>query len=262
MNGLDNYEIRIIGSGNIAYHLYQAAHKAAIAITQIINLHSSQKKDWVPKSLYNHKVESSKSINCIYFLAVKDDAIGSLAIQPKADDIVLHCSGSVDIAVLKKYGCNYGVFYPLQTFKVNVAVDYSKIPVFIEAETQLVHSLLHHLAIKLFSDNVIELNSEKRKKLHLAAVITNNFVYHLLSETRSYVEKNELKMSYLDALLERTLYLALEDTNDQTTGPAKRNDIQTIEYHLQLLKEDSAVLYQLYHNLTQSIRNKYANGEN
>ena len=49
------------------------------------------------------------------------------------------------------------------------------------------------------------LNSSKKKKLHLAAVASNNFTYHLLSMVKEYCIKNEVNFKDLKPLLEKTI---------------------------------------------------------
>ena len=49
------------------------------------------------------------------------------------------------------------------------------------------------------------LNSSKRKKLHLAAVASNNFTYHLLSMVKDYCIKNEVNFKDLKPLWKKQL---------------------------------------------------------
>src|SRR5690606_3743430 len=112
-----------------------------------------------------------------YVIAVTDDAIAKLASQiTYSDKLVGHTSGSdgLDAIPSKKAG----VFYPLQTFSKNVSVDFSEIPICLEAtHTEDLHQL-HELA-KAISNTVHTIDSKQRKSLHLAAVFVCNFVNHL-----------------------------------------------------------------------------------
>lgn len=72
----------------------------------------------------------------------------------------------------------HGVFYPMQTFSKQREVDFSRIPVFIEANNADDCRRLKVLASSL-SSNVREADSAQRRALHLAAVFACNFTNHM-----------------------------------------------------------------------------------
>jgi predicted short-subunit dehydrogenase-like oxidoreductase (DUF2520 family) len=84
-----------------------------------------------------------------------------------------------------------GVFYPLQTFSKNKAVDFKTIPLCLEAENKTDLQLLQKIAHSI-SNAVYEISSEQRKALHIGAVFVNNFVNHLYQIGNEICEKNQI----------------------------------------------------------------------
>ncbi|MBZ9630338.1 DUF2520 domain-containing protein [Salegentibacter sp. LM13S] len=244
-------EVVILGAGNVAFHLFKAFSEAEN--TRVIQV-------------YNHREESLKyfeeftdtTINIsdlkpadFYLLALKDDVISEIADNLNdLPGIVLHTSGAVSINALERLD-NFGVFYPLQTFSKNKSVSFAKIPVCIEANSAKNLEKIKNLASEITED-VRVINSEQRKALHLAAVFVNNFSNHLYNIGAEICEKHKVDFSILKPLIKETASKieSLSPQNAQT-GPALRNDQQTIEAHLALLSTNYKDIYSL---LTQSIQ--------
>lgn len=243
--------IVIFGTGNVAHHLFKAFFSA---------------KDFRVIQVYNHKFESLQpfatetetTINLakvkpadIYLLAVKDDAISEITeniVYDKA--LMLHTSGAVPVDVFSKFS-RRGVFYPLQTFSKNKEVDFSQIPICIEANEKEDLHLLESLG-KSISENVYHINSEQRKSLHVAAVFVSNFVNYLYTEGEAICKKNNIPFEILQPLiLETASKVTKMNPLEAQTGPAKRNDEGVLKSHLSQLNKDQQKIYSL---LTQSIQ--------
>jgi predicted short-subunit dehydrogenase-like oxidoreductase (DUF2520 family) len=148
-----------------------------------------------------------------------------------------------------------GVFYPLQTFSKNREVNFNNVPICVEATEAEDLKLLMNLG-KSLSEKVVEVNSEERTKLHLAAVFVNNFVNHLYAIGDDILSDNELPFDLLHPLIEETASKIKTLAPSQVqTGPASRGDQKTIEKHLHLLKEGPISV--LYQQLTESITKKH-----
>jgi predicted short-subunit dehydrogenase-like oxidoreductase (DUF2520 family) len=168
----NNIKITIIGAGNLASNLALALYDAGYRIHQVF---SQTKKN---ASLLAKKLSAEATTDLakiaetsnIYIIAVKDDAIAEVAkhLQLK-NQIVVHTSGSISMEVLKNCSKNYGVFYPLQTFSKNKTVDFKTIPICVEASNKTTATTLQYFA-KSISGTVEKINSEQRRKIHLAAV--------------------------------------------------------------------------------------------
>jgi len=91
-------------------------------------------------------------------------------------------------------------------------------------------------------------------KLHVAAVVVNNFVNHLLVLAEEYCKKEGIEFSQLLPLLQETISRVREVPPSQAqTGPAIRHDTATIEKQLEILSAHPA-LKEIYLLLTSSIQ--------
>jgi len=252
-------KIVAIGAGNLASHLLPHLHKKKCNIIQV---YSRQVKN--AKQLANQigadPIDSFERMDQeadVYFLMVSDDAIKPIAkqlikrVSQKA--VILHSSGSKSSKLLKDISKHYGVLYPLQTFNKNASVVLSEVPVFTTGNSKFAKEVIDFLAKKI-SSKTIALSDKKRKELHLAAVVCNNFVHHLFAKSEAYLKKKRIPFEYLMPLIEKTVSNAKEgDLKNKQTGPARRNDTTTIKAHLEMLDEDPE-FKKLYKTITKSIK--------
>lgn len=242
----------ILGSGNVATHLFQAFFKARnVAVVQVYN---RTQKNLAP---FAQKTQTTTSIKNlieadVYLLCVKDDAIGDLARNiPYKDKIIAHTSGSVPLLDNSQ---KTGVFYPLQTFSKDVALDFKKIPLCLEASDEQTLKTLQHLAGAI-SEKSYQISTAQRKSLHLAAVFVCNFTNHLYSIGEGICRDNQVPFDILHPLMKETTRKAtLNSPAKMQTGPAKRNDRETMQMHLSQLK--NPVLEEIYVLLSKSIASK------
>lgn len=245
-------KVSILGSGNVATHLISAFLKAdAVDLVQVYS--RSIKSAHLKKDV--SAVDNLQDLIPVdvTIIAISDDAIFDFSKKLNTKGIVAHTSGSVAMNDLNNQSSK-GVFYPLQTFSKDKSVDFSKIPICIEAENIDDLKLLKKLAISI-SDKVYEINSEQRKKLHLAAVFVNNFTNHLYYIGNEICDEYKVPFEILHPLIKETAdkIQKISPKNAQT-GPAKRNDIKTIEKHLAQLSSQEKEIYTV---LTNSISKTY-----
>ncbi len=248
-------KISLIGSGNVAHHLIQAFESnSKIELVQVF----ARRKESVQVDTSEEKIISDyKQLKQadLYIISVSDDAIFEVSEQfPFSDRLVVHTSGTKPMAILS--GNNRkGVFYPLQTFSKSKAVNSKEIPICLESENPEDLELLHKVA-NLISDKVFEIDSEKRKALHVAAVFVSNFVNHLYRIGEEICQENTIPFEVLKPLIaevaDKINYL---NPKEAQTGPAQRGDRQTINAHLEFLK-DHPKQQEIYQLLTQAIRNQ------
>ena len=103
------------------------------------------------------------------------------------------------------------------------------------------------------SENVYHIDSEQRKKLHLAAVFVNNFTNYLYGIGEELCLEEGLSFDLLKPLIMETAdKVQTMSPHEAQTGPARRNDIKSMEEHLKLLsKKEHITLYKL---LSQAIK--------
>ena len=235
------YNVSIIGSGNVAWHLALHLEEAGNYIEYIWSRNPANAQKIVSKLFQGEVAKTldfSEVKSQIFIIAVPDDAIEEIANQIIVPEnaIVCHTSGSKSIRILESIDAQKGVFYPLQTFSKHKKVDWKNIPICIEATDEFSDFTLTNLA-KSLSDYVYFLDSTQRKKLHLAAVFACNFTNHLYSIAEQLLENADIPFEILHPLIIET---ATKATNNKPstvqTGPASRKDITTISNQIEALE--------------------------
>lgn len=243
--------ITLIGTGHASTVLGRKFRNAGHSIHQVLSRQERAANELA--SLFQASVFGSighpiLSDTDFVILAVPDQAIETTAAQLQLNEkaTLLHVAGSVSIHVLNKYTPNYGVLYPLQTMRKEAEVI-PEIPFLIEANRLDVLEQLRSFAMTL-SSHVREAGEEDRKKMHLAAVWTNNFTNHMAAIARQFCFENALDFSLLYPLMQET-FRKIQTGNpvDHQTGPALRGDLTTQELQLSYLVEhpDWQTLYRL-----------------
>ena len=244
--------ITVIGSGNVAQHLIKAFAKSELV--EIVQVYA-RKKEALSSLIEFDKITSDfeeLQESDLYIIAVSDKAIADVSKQlPFQNRIVVHTSGAASLDVLDAKN-RKGVFYPLQTFSKNKEIDFSIVPLCLEAENTFDFRVLETVA-KSISNAVFAINSDQRKALHVAAVFVNNFTNHLYHIGKEICGEHQVPFEILRPLMQETAEkINTLDPVDAQTGPAKRNDNNTIAAHLDYLtNENQKNIYKL---ITQSIQ--------
>lgn len=244
----------ILGAGNVATHLFRAFFAAEnCVVVQVYNRSEKSLKAFSEKTSTTTSLKNLEEAD-IYLICAKDDAVEYLAQEiPYKNKLVAHTSGSLPLLDVSK---NNGVFYPLQTFSKEVPVDFSEIPICLEASDENSLKLLQSLAKKI-SKKTYRISTEQRKALHLAAVFACNFTNHLYAIAEEICTENKVSFEILHALITETARKAcLASPQGIQTGPAVRNDIKTIKRHLKQLENSN--FKEIYTLLTESIQKKNA----
>lgn len=251
---MDKISVIILGTGNVANHLIDAfLDSEDVDLIQIYgrNLTTLKNRDSKLNTISN--LDYLKDAD-IYIIAIADDAIAEFSSQLKLQNkLVVHTSGSVAINNLQT-SANKGVFYPLQTFSKGIPVDFKQIPICIETEHIDDYLILEKLAYSI-SDKVYPIDSIQRKYIHLAAVFTNNFVNYMYTVGKNICDENNIPFEILHPLIKETAKKIENNIPENIqTGPAVRNDIKTINTHLNMLNGKQKEIYKL---LTTSIKDNY-----
>jgi predicted short-subunit dehydrogenase-like oxidoreductase (DUF2520 family) len=247
-------KVVILGGGNVALHLTTQLLKTKDAkVIQVYNRTIDNVKHLENHISITNNISQLKDAD-IYIICVSDNAISNLSSKLNLKNkLVVHTSGSVSMNELQS-DSNKGVFYLLQSFSKNRQLEFSEIPICIEAEKDEDLILLEKLG-NLISNNLFFINSEQRKNLHVAAVFINNFVNHLYHIGNEICDNNKVPFEILQPLIQETAKKIIElSPLDAQTGPAKRNDTKTIEKHKAMLTTNQQEIYTL---LTKSIYKTY-----
>ncbi|WP_177218296.1 Rossmann-like and DUF2520 domain-containing protein [Robiginitalea myxolifaciens] len=249
--------IAIIGSGNLGVNLAYSLEKAAGL--DFAGIYGRKERDFRGSDwqVRIQRLDTRLPQADCYFLALPDDSLASFTASfDFGDSLVVHHSGAKALSEIES-AKHTAVFYPLQTFSADRIIGLEDVPVFLEATSAPTLRDLENLAGALGA-KTHHANSEQRLRLHLAAVLANNFSNHLIYLAQNILEGSGLAGDSLNPLLEETFSKALKiGAFDAQTGPARRGDENTIARHLGLL--DTPALRTLYRHLSDSIIETYSN---
>lgn len=249
--------VAIIGSGNVAYVYSKVLKNKGINLRYVF-VRNQERLSEVEKLFGVKAISDYETLfSCdLIIIAVKDDAIEEVAAKlQNYKGVLVHTSGTQNINALQSAD-NYGVIYPLQTLSKDYDVDFKSVPILINASSFEVKEKLRLIAEKM-SDVVIECSDEDRRYIHMNAVYVSNFVNVMLQIGEKLLKEKSLSISILEPLVKETVNKAFSMGAEKAlTGPARRGDVETINKHLDLLKnnEEEKEVYKL---LTNYIINKY-----
>lgn len=248
----------IIGTGNIARFIGKRLFEAGHNIKQVYGRHAAAAKSLSEEfgASYCDAWHSIEHGADIYLLAISDNALYDLDQQLSlTDELIVHLAGSVRMDVLKNVSANYGVCWPIQSISNNKETV-SPIPFMIDANNEISRQKIRTL-LSAVSNNISDGDDDQRLKMHLAAIISNNFVNHLYSLTERYCQENDLDFRQLLPLIHETANRVDNYSPSMLqTGPAIRDDSATIQKHLELLSSQPD-LQALYISMTSSIQEFY-----
>ncbi|MHA7131538.1 Rossmann-like and DUF2520 domain-containing protein [Algoriphagus namhaensis] len=246
-------KIAILGAGNVAWHLAPALEAAGHELVEVYS-RSRVGAEQICGRLYAAEIRDdldfSDSKAQLFIISVTDGAIAQLAdeiILPEGA-ILIHTSGAVPLTVLNYSSATYtGVFYPLQSFTKGVDMDLSEVPFLIESDDQQVVRQLRLVAKSLRAPSYA-VRSKDRLAIHVAAVFASNFTNHMLRISEEIMQRQGLDFEMLKPLVIESISKSLEiGAKKAQTGPAIREDYETLEEHHQFLNynEEIAAIYRL-----------------
>lgn len=255
-------DVSFIGSGNLAWHLAPALDNTGYVVKEVYSQNPKHAAA-LTERLYQAEVKAtldfSTSPSSLFVICVSDDAIKDIVteiILPEGA-ILIHTSGSIPLSVLELAAASgTGVLYPLQTFSKTKKVDFKSVPFFIECSDPETEVVLTGLA-RSISSNVRKITSSERKALHVAAVFASNFSNYMLTLSKEILQENSMSFDLLKPLIQETIQKSLTIGPELAqTGPAMRGDLETLDQHLEVLK-DNETLLAVYKLLTQQIIDRY-----
>ncbi len=251
--------ISFIGAGRVGTSLCREIYKAGYKIELVVSENEINSKSLAGycNAQWSSSLSFPASTNVIV-AAVPDHKLKLILADLKCnkDTLVVHTAGSIGLDVFPDFIKHSGVFYPLQTFSKERSINFSVVPVLLESSDERSSAILREIAESI-SSRVYFVETPQRRMLHLAAVFVNNFTNHLLVQGRDIALKGGFPFEILSPLIQETISKALETGPENAqTGPAIRNDKNTIEKHMELLSF-SPELKRIYNDLTRSIVKYY-----
>ena len=249
----------MVGAGNLATQLGKSLRLTGNDILQLYS-RTEESASCLAAKLgcdYTTDLSALRTDAEVYIASLKDDALLQLIPQMVAgkcyDALFLHTAGSVPMDVWKGHARHYGVLYPMQTFSKQRDVDFSTIPVFVEASSDADLQRVKTMASAL-SGSVTVASSEQRRYLHLSAVFACNFANHMFTVSERLLQENGIAFSCMYPLIREMVNKVLDgmSPSEAQTGPAVRYDHGVMDKHVELLR--SHPLWQeIYKETSKSI---------
>lgn len=253
-------KIVMIGSGNLATQLSLALKDAGQEIVQIFSRtepHAQLLAQQVGCP-YTTAADAILRNADVYILSVKDDALRGLAATvcaTRQQGLFLHTAGSMPMQLFQGHALQYGVLYPMQTFSKTRRVNFREIPCFIEGSSAEALSTVRQLSACI-SDHVVPCDSEKRKKLHLAAVLACNLTNHCYRLAERVLEAEQIDFRLFLPLIEETARkVTILSPREAQTGPMVRYDQNVMEMQLSMLPD--ARTREIYRLMAESIHDDF-----
>lgn len=249
-------KIVIIGSGNLATQLSLAFKSAGKTIVQVFSRTEEHAKELADKigCNYTTRIEEIRQDADVYIFSVKDDALSGLVASichKRPNGLFLHTAGSMPMDIFRGHVSRYGVFYPMQTFSKNRKVDFREIPCFVEGSDEEVLAEIHSMAASI-SDHVVDCDSEKRKKMHLAAVLACNLTNHCYRLAERLLESEQIDFQLFLPLIEETARKVKDmSPKDAQTGPMVRYDQNVMQMQMSMLSDERT--REIYRLMAESI---------
>lgn len=250
-------KLALIGSGHVAHQLGHALRQANVHITAVAS-RTSQHGRLLAEKLQATYISDLGGIDPdtdVILIAVSDKAIQEVAnqLQPGTSAVVAHTSGATPSSILNKF-IHFGVLYPAQSLRKEVAIDPKTIPLGVEGNDHTAQSLLWELASAI-SDKTFACDSRQRLALHTAAVFANNFTNAMFMIAHGLLQENNLPFDLLLPMIRETAERVQQHIPaDVQTGPASRGDNASITRHIDFLKKHPD--YQEIYNLVSAFITK------
>lgn len=229
----------MIGAGNVSTHIsrhlcskgqrisgiYSRSMESAQNLARELGCPGTDDPDEVPEQAD------------FYIVCVPDGAIPEVLDRFRdRKGIWLHTAGAVGMDVFQGLFSSCGVLYPLQTLSRAREVDLENTPFLLEGSSEKVSESIYRLA-GILSTNLHKVDSHTRRMFHLAAVFANNFTNHMVHVGQQILHEQELDPQLLYPILNETVQKILGlGAREAQTGPALRNDLETMQKHVELLK--------------------------
>jgi len=255
MSETDITDLTVIGMGALGRTLLKALYLKKGSVRSVYSRDQHKARRWadeVEAGFSGTFPDEQKELGEIIFICVSDDIIEQIAqkfAESKLDisnKLFVHCSGTKPASVmqaLSSKGAKIASFHPLQTFTKEWDPErFSGITISLQGDENAI-PVLEAIA-KNLGANSVQITESDKIKLHIAAVVTCNYLVTLadaasvLLEYTSMDKTDSEKLQMLFPLMEQTFQnIKMNGPGESLSGPIKRGDIKTIQDHLKNMKD-------------------------
>lgn len=251
----------IAGSGNMAWFLVQRLTDAGHTCNGIYGRNKEKVAELaaayqLPICQNPEDIQDDADV-CI--LAIADKAIKEIAEKLSFEKTVLiHNAGGADMGLLANAARHYGVLWFIYSIVRQELPGHRQVPCVYEASSLEAKIKLKELAACI-TNLYYETDGGSRKRLHLGAVFANNFTNHMMAVAEQLCTVNNMPFALLQPIMQQTFErIKGSSPAGLQTGPARRNDENTMTEHMALLAGNPA-LQHMYEAINQSIKAMYNN---
>ncbi len=184
----------------------------------------------------------------LVLLCVPDAAIRDAAVAIEPGPWVAHVSGATPLSALAPHRRRFAV-HPLQTFTPGRGPEqldgaYAAVTAETEEARDVARWLARTLGLRPF-----ELADEARPLYHAGAAIASNYLVTLQRAAARLFDVAGAPPEALVPLMRRTI-----ENGFELTGPISRGDWETVEAHVQAIREHAPELEPMYRVLAEATR--------
>lgn len=248
--------VALIGTGRMAFHLGHALMRAGVPLAGVAGRDAAKVRSLSDQLGCTANTLPHVPPADLWLIAVSDDAVGDVVEQlPKSEAVIAHTSGAQGHEILGGRE-HRGVLWPINSLSPGEPADLSGVPLVVDASDSRAREVLMDVA-RSVSGKVVELPLEKRRLVHLSAVLAANFPVFLMREAGRLLEEEGLSPNLIEPLWS-SMSAKVSDVGPEQalTGPARRGDLKTIQRHLERL-EGEPDLRRAYALLSELILKAY-----
>lgn len=260
--------VGFIGAGKVGFSLGKYLQNHGVNVTGYYSktLSSAQLAADFTKTKTYASIKQIVGDNDTLFVTVPDGAIADVWDYMRNLDIkdknICHCSGSIASTAFfdaqNKGAFAYSV-HPLYAIndKYNSWKDLSKAYFAIEGSAG--HLAQLKAIFEHAGNTVIAMDTAKKPLYHASAVMASNLVTSLFDLSSQMLvkcgfDKDNAVKALLPLILGNVNNIKNAGVSNALTGPVERNDISTVEKHLQVfLQNDEPAVQELYKLLSQNL---------
>ncbi|HEY4110145.1 DUF2520 domain-containing protein [Puia sp.] len=237
-------KVVIIGSGNVATvmgsRIAVAGHELLQVVARREAAAAALAAEW--GCGYTTRWEAVDPGADIYIVSISDRALVDLpGVLSLPGRLVVHTAGAAPLAALEKVSPRHGVLYPLQSLRKEIR-PFPEFPLLIDARHPEDETAIDAFA-RTIARQVQHADDALRIKLHVAATFANNFTNYLYTLAADFCQQEQIDFHLLLPIIAETAQRMQQyPPREVQTGPAIRDDRQTMERHLDILSN--------YHNMS------------